>query len=354
MSGNFAAGMKNTLTKATGGILRPRWLWFGVTDNCNSRCSMCNIWQQPVTKEPLTPREIETTLKDPVFQGIEYIINSGGETTLRADLKEVMLAEFSALPGATIQLSTNGLLPERMLDAVKFGIERGMKLSVGTSLDGIGPAHDAVRGVPGNFQKVDYLLTELKKLRAGYPGLDIGFGFTLMDTTLANLEATRDYARKMDVGFLMQWFNQSPFYSNAGDVKLDREKMLEAVKSYPDPILRDMWLDWLHGKSIRFNCFALHSFCVLKCNGDISPCLSKWDVCAGNVRENTPSEIWQSEAARQARRGVRACEGCLNSWGTDWSFRTSGYPYLTHLLTHPASTARRIVAKLGRICGCAK
>lgn len=335
-------GLRNMFMKAAGRPLRPRWLWFGLTDRCNSHCTQCGIWKQPPTKDPLTPQEIERTLRDPLFRDVECIINSGGEITLRTDLKEIMLAEHAALPGALIQLSTNGLLPERMIDAVKFGLQKGMRISVGTSLDGIGPCHDKVRGVPGNFEKVDLLLRELAELRKTDKNLSLGFGFTLMDSTLSSLPAVREYAERTKIDFLMQWYNQSSFYGNTADQKVTKAEMKEAVRTYPDPLLREMWLDWLDGKPIKFNCFALNSFCVLKCNGDIVPCLTHWDAAAGNVRRSSPSEIWNSEQARRARKKVGGCSGCLNAWGTEWSFRTSRYPYKLFYLKHPSYLFRKL------------
>lgn len=329
-------GIKNTFLKAIGKPLKPRWLWFGLTDKCNSHCAQCSIWRNEPTPDPLTPGEIETALKDPLFSDVECIINSGGEITLRPDLKEIMQAEHAALPGALIQLSTNGLLPDKMLDAVRFGLSRGMRLAVGTSIDGVGRCHDEVRGVPGNFEKVTYLLTELAKLRETNPGLSVSFGFTLMDRTLPNLKAVEEYAEKMKVGFLMQWYNQSTFYGNTSGPGLSKSDFREAVKRYPEKVLREMWLGWLDGKPIRFNCFSMRTFCVLKCNGDITPCLSHWDVSAGNVRKNTPTEIWLSPAAQKARETVDSCAGCLNAWGTEWSFISSYYPYKLFYLRHPS------------------
>lgn len=349
MNSKIIEGFKNTFSKAVGRPLRPRWLWFGATDKCNSHCMQCNIWRQTPTKDMLTPQEVERTLRDPLFLDVECILNSGGEITLRPDLKELMLAEHSALPNALIQLSTNGLLPDKMLDAVRFGLERKMRISVGTSIDGIGSAHDEIRGVPGNFEKVTYLLEQLAKIRETDKNLDIGFGFTLMDKTLPNLESVRAYAEKMKIGFLMQWYNQSSFYSNTSGAADTRADFRAAVKTYPDKILREMWLDWLDKKPIRFNCFAMNTFCVLKCNGDIVPCLSKWDTVAGNVRKNTPTEIWNSGDAKSARKAVNACAGCLNAWGTEWSFISSRYPYKLFYLTHPSYLVKKLTGLLGGV-----
>ncbi len=331
-------GAKNLILRATSESLRPKWLWFGITDKCNSRCIYCNIWHKKPAKDVLTPEEIEKTLSDPIFGDVEYILNSGGESTLRRDLEDIILAEHKALPKARIQLSTNGLLPDRVINVVKSAITHNINIDVGTSLDAIGEEHDSIRGVKGNFKKVDWLLQELVVLREKYGAKRISpcFGFTLTDRTLPYLEEVREYAKRLNVPYLVQWYNQSSFYGNIGkDLTGNDKSIIKAVQSLPYPILREMWLKWLKGESIKFRCFAMYTFCVLQCNGDISPCLSLWDVKVGNVRESSPTQIWHSPEAKKARKMVKDCQGCLNSWGTGWSFYSSFYPILLFYLRHP-------------------
>jgi len=330
-------GAKNLILRATSESLRPKWLWFGITDKCNSRCIYCDIWRKKPTKDVLTPEEIEKTLSDPIFRDVEYILNSGGESTLRRDLEDIILAEHKALPKARIQLSTNGLLPDRVINVVKSAITHNINIDVGTSLDAIGEEHDSIRGVKGNFEKVDWLLHELVALRENYGNkISVGFGFTLTNRTLPYLEEVRAYAQRLNVDCLVQWYNESSFYSNTGkNLSSNDDSITKAIQSLPNSITREMWLKWLMGKPIKFQCFAMYTFCVLKCNGDISPCLSLWDVKVGNVRESSPTEIWHSADAKKARKIIKNCQGCLNSWGTGWSFNSSFYPILSFYLRHP-------------------
>jgi len=101
----------------------------------------------------------------------------------------------------------------------------------------------------------------------------------------------------------------------------------------------------LSGKSIKFSCFAMYTFCVLKCNGDIVPCLNLWDMKAGNVREKSPADIWHSYEAKKVRKIIKSCDGCLNSWGAPWSFSSSFYPILLFYLKHP----QMIMEKLWKV-----
>ena len=338
---------RNLILRATGESLKPRWLWFGVTNRCNSRCKHCNIWRQEATRDPLTPKEIETALGDPLFRGVEYILNSGGEAVLRDDLEEIILIEHKVLPKAGLQISTNGLLPQRVIDVVKTAIKHDINIDVGISLDGIGREHDSIRGVRGNFKKVDWLLHELSVLREKHEDrLGFAVGTVLSDLTLPSLEKIRTYLQKFNVEPILQWYNEAPFYSNIGKRYATKvSNLVETVQTLPYSPLREMWLRFLMGKPIKFSCFAMYTFCVLKCNGDIVPCLSLFGIKAGNVRESSPTTIWHSSEANKARRFVKDCQGCLNDWGINWSFASAAYQFLPFDFKHPATLVEKLMGK---------
>ena len=319
--------------------LKPRWIWFEVTDRCNSRCTHCNIWRKKATEHPLTPEEIERVFKDPLFQKLDSIINSGGEAAIRNDIEEVLFAEHRALPQANLHLSTNGLLPERILEVVRAMAKNDIPIEIGVSIDGIGRKHDLIRGVEGNFAKADWLLRELVSMGNRYGGKIVPvIGFTLTDLTVDSFEEVRDYAEEIKADLVVQWYNESSFYDNVAKKLTDRiakrEKMIKIVKSLPPSLLNERWVNWLKGGSIKFQCFAMHTFVTLKCNGDFIPCLNFWETKAGNVREHTPTQIWHSWGAKKARTLVKNCQGCLNSWGVGWSAASSFYPNLFFHLRH--------------------
>lgn len=329
--------------------LKPIWMWLEATDKCNSRCTHCSIWKKKPTENPLTPQEIERTFKDPVFSDLEYIIISGGEVVLRPDIVEFYLAIHRALPQAQLHLSTNGIAVDRVIKVVNEVISHDIPLKVGVSIDGIGEKHDLVRGVKGNFRNADRLLKELVALRKNTNKVFPVIGYTLSNLTIDSFKDVKDYAEKMQVGLVVQWFSESSFYDNVGKNLVDKknlgERMIKIVESLPTEPLNDMWIDWLKGGSIKFDCFAMYTFCVLKCNGDIVPCLSLWETSAGNVREKTPTEIWNSLEAKNARKCVKNCEGCLNSWGVGWSFNCSFFPNLMFNFKHPDLLLKKLTGK---------
>jgi len=219
---NTALGLSNLMRRYTGETLRPKWVVFEITDRCNSRCTHCNIWNTPNDKDPITADEIVKAFSDPLFRDVKYIQITGGEPVLRKDLEEIFLRLHEILPGATLQLSTNALLPERVLEVVRASLAAGITLYVGVSIDGIGAEHDKIRGVPGNFEKADFLLKELVKLRDTYGSrLLVSGGIVISDLTLHSVGPVREYARKMDIELTEAWYNECSFYGNEGakDIK---------------------------------------------------------------------------------------------------------------------------------------
>jgi MoaA/NifB/PqqE/SkfB family radical SAM enzyme len=217
-------------------------------------------------------------------------------------------------------------------------------LDVGISLDGVGSTHDASRGICGNFDLVDSLLRRLVALKREHAigdMLRITAGATLTDQTCGHLDETCQYANSLGVPFMCHWFNQSDFYGNSREAGQASAIIRRAVEKYvPDGVYREMWLESLETGSLRdFRCFALQTFFVLKCNGDVTPCLSQWETVVGNLRETDPEKVWANESTKKARNSVSHCRGCLNSWGVGWSLATSYYPLLFYELK------RRIVRR---------
>lgn len=327
---NTIRGLKNLALRATSESLKPQQLWFEVTDRCNCRCKFCNIWRNAPTKNILTPDEIEKALSDDVFRNLKYIILSGGEPFLRNDLEEIIIRIHKTLPKASILFGTNCSLPERAINVAKSAVKHNINIGVGVSLDGIGLGHDSVRGMRGLFEKVDWLLRELVALgKIAGDKLTISVGFVLSDFTLPMLEEVKTYTQKLNLPLHVQWYNEASYYDNIGEQLLSNtEAIIEAVRSLPPTPIHEMGIKLLRGKSIRFPCFAMYTFCLLKCNGDMVPCFDFWDVKVGNVRESPPSLIWHSIEAKKARRKVKNCQGCLNACGAGWSFAASLYPLL--------------------------
>ncbi|MEM1520442.1 MAG: radical SAM protein [Candidatus Korarchaeum sp.] len=102
-----------------------------VTGNCNSRCSMCDVWRE--RREDL-PTEFYLDLAEKLNVRVVHI--TGGEPTLRRDLAEIVRA-FGRR--AFVELSTNGL--------IQFEPPPDVRISIGVSIDGTADTYKASRGL---------------------------------------------------------------------------------------------------------------------------------------------------------------------------------------------------------------
>jgi MoaA/NifB/PqqE/SkfB family radical SAM enzyme len=107
------------------------------------------------------------------------------------------------------------------------------------------------------------------------------------------------------------------------------------LKKIPPTIVNEKGIRFLHGLSIKYSCFSMFNFCLLKCNGDIVPCFDMWNYKIGNIREKTPSSIWESKDAKEGRRKVKKCKGCLSNCALPWSYGASFFPRVLFNLKHP-------------------
>lgn len=81
-----------------------------VTDRCNSRCVMCEVWSRGENKD-LDGRSAERLVLSLKKRGLRFVLITGGEPLLRPDIFE--MCERLSRHGVKLVLSTNGLLLEK-------------------------------------------------------------------------------------------------------------------------------------------------------------------------------------------------------------------------------------------------
>lgn len=317
---------KHIISDLTHTLPNPEYIVYEVTDACNSRCRHCAIWKHKPKENILTPGEVEKVLSGSFFSHIRAVLLTGGEAVLRSDIKELISAVHNACPKAAISLSTNALLAQRVLEVVRYAINSDIKLNIGISLDALGDSHDAIRGVKGNFAKVEYLLRELISLKEEYPD-KIGvvvIGHTLSNLTVDTLKEVTRYARSLKIGCLTQLYEEFIYYHNIGNEnarnyrRSDNSRLIAALKTLSPSFHNEVLISSLKHK-LKFHCAAMRKFFLLRCDGTVTPCLHYSDAGSGNLRLDSAAEIWNSQAAAKSRRLVKDCPGCSNSWATSWS-----------------------------------
>jgi MoaA/NifB/PqqE/SkfB family radical SAM enzyme len=137
-------------------VFRPAGLesvFLFVTSTCNSLCRTCFYWDELNQGRDLSFEQIEELSRtSPRFRKLWI---SGGEPFMRKELAEIVELFYVNNGVRHINLPTNGLLPGKVESVMAALLERCPELVIDLnfSLDGLANTHDAIRGVPNNFQK---------------------------------------------------------------------------------------------------------------------------------------------------------------------------------------------------------
>ncbi len=153
---------------------------------CNCRCVMCDIWKTDSTRE-ITASDLERHADDIARLRVEWVVFSGGEPLMHSDL--FRLSRFLRQRDIRTTLLSSGLLLERYARQI---IETMNDVIV--SLDGPRETHDAIRRVPGAF---DRLAAGIAALHLQNPDFAVSARSTVQRSNCALLRDTVQAARAL-------------------------------------------------------------------------------------------------------------------------------------------------------------
>jgi MoaA/NifB/PqqE/SkfB family radical SAM enzyme len=330
-----------------GAAPRPAELHLELTHRCDLKCVMCEHWQMEHLDPASVARELDgAALKAAVkgaalAKGIENVVVTGGEPWLRHDLPELLAFLRAELPSAKIIVLTNlwntGHLRKRLGELKAAGLLADGKLSLGSSLDGLGATHDSVRGQAGAF---DGLTRTVRALKDEFPGLGFGFTFTLVPRNAHELhDAFRFVTEELGVGFGAQWAVQTggidplgwtPEARAAGIAGIRRiaELLCErsgALEKLAAPAAhRGLWSELAYWRYLeeygrderRFpfflRCTSGERHVMVGAEGEVFFCPVNRARTIGNVKEKGLDAIWSSPEAAKEREYVAS--GKCHCW----------------------------------------
>ena len=163
---------------------------FSLTRRCNSRCKTCRIWDHPAEWEMSWEewrRVIDSLGRAPI-----WITLSGGEPFLVDWIDKAVLEIVEVNRPELVVIPTNALLPDvieaKLREILPKIAGRLPQLTINVSVDGIGEKHDEIRGIPGNFSRVERTVEILKGLKRGYPFLSLGIHTVVSRWNVGELE----------------------------------------------------------------------------------------------------------------------------------------------------------------------
>jgi len=301
----------------------PMNLTLSVSFKCNSRCKTCNISEKK-------SNELSFEEWKRIFQrfgkDLYWVTISGGEPFLRNDLLELVCSLYDYCRPSVINIPTNGLLRNRIPDTVDQITHhcQNAQIVINLSIDEIEERHDAIRGVPGNYQKAVETFRDLKALER--PNLSVGihtvisrFNVTRIHEIYRHLRTLKpdsyiteiaeervelntigagispeyeDYANAVD--FLTRELKQDHFNQVGRITRAFRIQYYQMVKKI------------LQEKRQLIPCYAGFASAQIAPDGDVWFCCVKAESI-GNLRavEYDFKKIWFSEKANRLRKSIK-------------------------------------------------
>lgn len=313
----------------------PRFLTHIVTFRCNARCEMCDSWRKPGGEEA-TLEQIATAYRR--LGPLDGVRLTGGEPFVRTDLDAIAALALEILRPLYLHVTTNGFLTDRIL---KFCRARDpqVPLHLMISLDGLGEAHDRIRGRSWAFRRTWETLEAILPHREAW-NIRLSVNQTIVDRQ-GVAEASRLRDRLGELGIPHQVvlaYSDSATYSadwtdakargqiggftplaalDASEIE-DLLSIMEAEEDRADFATRVSKRYYRKGLAAHLRgetppasppCAALHRHVRLYPDGSVPVCQFNPRI-VGNLVHQEWAEVRDGEAGRESRAWVRNCPGC--------------------------------------------
>ncbi len=302
----------------THGVFKPSLVSWNLTRLCNLRCPHCYLSAGKKAEAELTTEECLGLVGEMRALGTEMVILTGGEPLLRKDIFD--LATASAQSGMWVVMGTNGvLLDDRVAQRM---VECGVK-GVGISIDSIDPEkHNSFRGGPNSWE---YSVRALEVAKAN--GLEVLVQTTVMAMNRDEIPRLIEFARdkgawSFNLYFLVQTGRGQRMNDlSTGDTEALLTELVDVQDAYRPMLVRSKCAPQF--KRIAYEagkqglesggCMAGTEYCRITPDGDVTPC-PYMTVTAGNVREQSFTDVWQTSpvllALRDPDRLTGRCGAC--------------------------------------------
>ncbi len=308
----------------------PKWIAWEITRRCNLKCVHCRSSSELEALEhpDFSFAEAKRVLDDISSYASPVVVLSGGEPLLREDVFDI--AKYGGGKGLRMCLATNGtLVNEEICRKIK---EADIKM-VSLSLDGsTAQIHDNFRNSPGAFDATVNAAKLFKK--NGIPFL-INSSFTKRNQK----DIVNIYKFVKSLG-TTAWYMFMIVPTGRGEEIMeelisveDYEEFLEwhyeMEKNEPDMLVRPTCApsyyrvvlqkakeqgDEFKRRTLKFStggskgCLAGQLISLLDVDGNILPC-SYFPMAAGNIREQSFKDIWETAPLFKDMRDFKAYKG---------------------------------------------
>ena len=353
---------------AAGRIYTPKPIYVGlrVTRRCNAECVTCSNLEKVDGNGELTLSEIRRFIGSPLFESVEKFVLGGGEATQRGDLVEIAGIVLYSCPQLNdLLLRTNGLEPalvvERVGEILELpGCSRLNRFSVSVSLDGYGDTLESITKVPQAFDRVSETIDRLKNLKRKRP-FYLCAVCTVLPFNIGDLARLSEFGREqglpinfvpmnsgggLDLGSAVDDATESSSRLNVGQFEELKALFGHEAKIDLPPSNIPFWREYfgiLNGYRRRLPCSLRHQHLGIDSDGTLYACIPAMSLTYGNVRDESPDEIWYSDRAREIRKKIKKhlCPECGDSSDMAFSLKHEFFYYARFLLKEMAKNLLR-------------
>jgi len=322
----------------------PVKLTVALTNRCNMRCKICNVWA--VYRDNPSKVEEEMTLDQycTLFSSLDngrllYLEFTGGEPFLRDDVDEIVVQAVKRIPSLLFcAITTNGFSPKSILRKVLTIYESvpTFRLVVGVSLDGTSLIHDELKGREGVWKSAVETFLELRDLSEKIPFLRPHLSYTINTFNAGGFEAffqhmVDEFSIKIsDVSLSVE--HSGYLYQQKRVTRISYLKVLDDLNFYKKMKQREsntsnsivdrlrnfsynFYIDGIMKYLVEpkpFNCAALKVSAFLDAYGDLFPCVLGGDRL-GSIKTTSFDEIWFSDKKKRVLEHLEAGR-CASCW----------------------------------------
>lgn len=313
----------------------PTTLSLLATDNCNSRCIMCDIWKNKSENE-LSAKEFGKILSDPLFRNVRHIGISGGEPTLRKDLSDIVGEVLTALPKAeSLSITSHGFHTKRWKEALPAIQEhcekREVSLRINISIDGVGEIHNKIRGNRTAFRTATDTIDAVSDA-----GVAVQLQTTLTSPNAFGATRTLEWARKrkLDIVFrqgtdITRLYNKDSIREvglseDARSFLADfiESKRLDEVTSSPARRLfyKDLANRLITGAPRKSPCIFQSEGIVMSAHGDMYHCSISEESIGNALADSAHTQYFSARSvAIRSNLIQNVCPGCVHDQSGIWN-----------------------------------
>lgn len=312
--------------------IKPKVVILPLTYKCNARCKMCDIWKQKDNLE-LEYSELEKIFTDELSKSSLQSVNlTGGEPLLRNDLLSIVeLIARNCEKLEIITINTNGFFSNKYCSIIeqiaeiqkKYG---NFKLNFYLSMDGIGEAHDKVRGISGFFEHLEKTLEIFDALKGQFE-FEYSLNFTISKVNYKEMDSVYNYAINKNIPIDFTYGMESSVYfgneenTNIGMTSQEekdyvssklKQYVSEGHLTYSRAYYRNL-IKMIAGDERRIGCIFTDEGLFIHPSGNVYRCWA-YDELMGNIKENTISDIWKLNCTAEQYENIKKkCRNCYNN-----------------------------------------